>query len=199
MTKDRKKKPSDARHMVSVGVPLGTVLGVLILGAALQSGAAPDLSTVDTDPPLPPPTFVEQRQRTAAPAAETPPRETPSRPTPSPPARTEPAGKRPEAGDTLSRLGRRAMTDVERLEVGAMEWTSQVGVYCDATRVSSLVERVGDQPDLYVLPVLLDDRPCFRVCWGQYADHDQAKQARGLPSALRGNGTFPQRISSVTQ
>ena len=113
--------------------------------------------------------------------------------------RTEPASTRTQPGDAISRLGRRAMADVDRLESSGGEWTSQVGVYCDPQRVSRLVARLEDPSDLYVLPVLLDDRPCFRVCWGHYADHGRAKQARDLPAALRENGTFPQRISSVVQ
>jgi len=195
MTKDRQSGSSDARHLLSVGLPLGTVLGVLILGAALQSGAPEAASSGQSavaDPPLPPPASYEQRRRTVPAPDETPsPEATVRRPAPAPAP--------PDAGDAISRLGHRAMADVGRLESSGDEWTSQVGVYCDPQRVSRLVAQLEVPSDLYVLPVFLDDRPCFRVCWGHYADRGLAKQARGLPAALRGNGTFPQRISSVVQ
>ena len=195
MTKNRQSSSSDARHLLSVGLPLGIVLSVLILGAALQSGPATATSggqSAVADPPLPPPASYGQSRSTVPSAAETPAPEATVR-------RPEPAPATLDGSGAISRLGRRAMADLGRLESSGDEWTSQVGVYCDPQRVSRLVALLEDASDLYVLPVLLEDRPCFRVCWGHYADHGRAKQARDLPAALRENGTFPQRISSVVQ
>jgi len=198
MAKERKADPNDGRHLISVGLPLGTVLGVLILGALLQSG--PSEAVGVTPSPLaeqlpPPPSYAARPQ--------TPPGNEPAtrvdiapRPAAAPPRPTHQTSTR---DNSVSRLGRRALKDVDRLASARNRWTSQVGVYCDAAHVSAMVEQFQGETSLYLLPALIEDRACFRVCWGRYDDQNEARRARDLPAALRGGGTFPRRISSVIQ
>jgi septal ring-binding cell division protein DamX len=191
MAKERKNETSDGRHLVAVGLPLGTVLGILILGALLQSGpshAVGDGPAPIADPLPPPPSYVVSRQL---------PPDTEPAPTV---ASADPADGANVAHDSsVSALGRRALEDVDRLSSATNRWTSQVGVFCDTAHVATLVQQFQDSTSLFVLPAMIQDQACFRVCWGRYDDQDRARQARDLPAALRGGGTFPRRISSVLQ
>ena len=121
-------------------------------------------------------------------------------PADSPPARPERRQPTPSArpADSVSRLARRVMEDVDRLESSGDAWTAQIGVYCDHQRVTDLVQAHGKNPKLYVLPVLLDERACFRVCWGHYGTHDGAAGSRDLPAEFRGEKPIPRRVSTVT-
>lgn len=198
MAKDKNKnaKPTpDGRHLLRVALPVAIVLGVLIVGAVLQSDPSPDTNPPlarNQDPPLPPPSANESSSWSDSDQDDN-------------PLEVESGGAAVETSatvpstDRLSDLARRVMEDVDRLESTGDDWTSQIGVFCDDERVSELVGRHGDRAELFVLPVLLDDRPCFRICWGHYTTHDQAAQARDLPAALRGDPSLPRRISTVTE
>jgi septal ring-binding cell division protein DamX len=205
MAKDRKTKTTpDGRHLLVVGLPVGIVLAVLIVGAVLQSGPAPetDQPLVQAEElPLPPPPAYESRQSGDSALEENQleadigvgPADAP----PVQPQRRQPApSARPAA--SVSRLARRVMEDVDRLESSDDDWTAQIGVYCEDQRVTDLVQAHGKNPKLYVLPVLLDERACFRICWGHYGTHDGAAGSRDLPAEFRGEKPLPRRISTVT-
>jgi len=206
MAKDRKAKTTtDGRHLLVVGLPVGVVLAVLIVGAVLQSGPGPETTSPRAqieETPLPPPpaheparssdTALEENLLEADRGAE--PVEAP----PARPVRREPRATSTTAG-SVSRLAHRVMQDVDRLESTGNAWTAQIGVYCDDQHVSELVDRHGNDSDLFVLPVLLDERACFRICWGHYASEERASQARGLPASFRGEKPLPRRISTVTE
>ena len=206
MAKDRKARTTpDGRHLLVLGLPVGVVLGVLIVGAVLQSEPAPETNPRGAqieETPLPPPsayepgrpsdTALEENLLEANRGTE------PLEPPPARPARRESRATASTA-DSVSRLARRVMQDVDRLESTGDAWTAQIGVYCDDQRVSELVDRHGNNSDLFVLPVLLDERACFRICWGHYTSDDRAAQARGLPASFHGEKPLPRRISTVTE
>lgn len=194
MAKDRKTKTTpDGRHLLVVGLPVGIVLAVLIVGAVLQSGPSPktDQPLAQAEElPLPPPPAYESRQPTDSALEENQlEADIGLEPADSPPVRP---------ADSVSRLARRVMEDVDRLESSGDDWTAQIGVYCDDQRVTDLVQAHGKNPKLYVLPVLLDERACFRVCWGHYRTHDGAAGSRDLPAEFRGEKPLPRRVSTVT-
>jgi len=102
----------------------------------------------------------------------------------------------------LDRMARRAGIDVERLAASTDGWTAQVGVFCDARRVESIVAEFGEQPALLVLPSYHDERPCFRVCWNRYRARDSAVRATDLPAGLRAllsGDPYPRRVTEVLE
>jgi septal ring-binding cell division protein DamX len=83
----------------------------------------------------------------------------------------------------VARLGRRALQDAERLADDRRGFTLQLAVACQADTVSNFVEQSRGDEGLYVLPMTLDGRSCFRVCFGRFETSDAARR-RGLPPAL---------------
>lgn len=102
-----------------------------------------------------------------------------------------------EAG--LEALASRAKVDVDRLR-RAGAWTRQVGVYCSAETVATLLRSPSAAPSgsLHVLPVTLDDgRSCFRLCWGAYPDKNAAESAAIPGELLRGNVPTTRAVAEV--
>jgi hypothetical protein len=89
----------------------------------------------------------------------------------------------PDGPTLLARLGRRALDDARRLGADPGQFTLQLAVACQADTVDALVERVRDESDLYVLPMTLDGRSCFRVCWGSFDTSERARR-QVLPPGL---------------
>jgi hypothetical protein len=80
---------------------------------------------------------------------------------------------------------------VRRLDAAAEPWTAQVVVLCDRARIESELGRFGGDERFHLLPLILDGRPCYRICWGSYADSAGARAADGLPPALRALASHP--------
>jgi septal ring-binding cell division protein DamX len=203
MAKKRKAETSDRRHLLTVGLPVALVLATLVLGALLQSGrgSTSDSAVLDEEAPLPPPPSYEQRWSDSAldeNPLEVDPREMPED---QPPAATAPAPTRPpQPAEGVSRLARKVMRDVERLQATGDPWTAQIGVYCDDQRVDQLARRFADEDRFYLLPVLLEERACFRICWGHFTDRDRASQVAGsLPAPFRGEKPIPRRVAAVLE
>jgi hypothetical protein len=53
-----------------------------------------------------------------------------------------------------------------------------------------LLDQAAGDPQLYLLPALVGAQPCFRLCYGQFADREEAAAAR-LPDGLRQAGMEP--------
>jgi septal ring-binding cell division protein DamX len=135
----------------------------------------------------------------AAPEPAATPAPTPAPPTPAPPA----AGTTPPSvdaaraalrGGRFADAGRGFATHLR----GAAPWTVQVLVACSTETLDKAIQAV-DAPELYVLPVTLQGRACFRVCWGLCASEAQAGQATSqVPRYFIENGARPRVVRSET-
>jgi hypothetical protein len=184
------KQSSGDPGILSFVMLAGGILVVVLLAAVMRTDppvpqllAATDAPVVDTqtDPLVEAPANVD----TAVP----------------PPSTDDPAEPLPPES-VLDRMARRAGADVERLAASAEGWTAQVGVFCDALRVESIVAEFGEQPALLVLPSYHDDRPCFRVCWNRYRARDSAARATDLPDGLRAllsGDPYPRPVTEVLE
>jgi hypothetical protein len=176
MAKEKKRPsrqgPTDAgpdwKHLLLAGSLVGAVLATLILGAVLQVDS--DTVTAQreqdliarTTPAMPTPLQVEP-----------PPREAPAQPEPATPVPADPL--------TADRRGR---DDLRRAAPAATEWTLKFMVSCLPETAEGVLREIGDDPALYLLPVRLDGRACFRICWGRLGSREAALAARGIPAPL---------------
>ena len=80
-------------------------------------------------------------------------------------------------------LVERADDDIRRFEGSPDDWTLQVGAFCNADSVQSLLDRHGASNEFHLIPFASGERACFRVCWGRYADRASGGQAE-LPVGL---------------
>ena len=70
----------------------------------------------------------------------------------------------------------------------------QLLVACSEETIQKAVQQV-DSAELYILPVSLKGRACYRMCWGVYADGERAGSAlRSLPSYFRDGGATPKVV-----
>jgi hypothetical protein len=136
---------------------------------------------------------------TAAPVATpTPP---PAVPTPAPPvARTGPDS----AGEARALLARGALPDAARAFAASMardasgRFSLQVLVACDPENVQKAVNAVPAD-ELFILPVNVKGRACYRLCWGVYDGRPAAEAALpGLPAYFRQGGAAP-RLSPLAE
>ena len=81
-------------------------------------------------------------------------------------------------------LARRAVMDPRRLADSAGGWTLQFMFTCLPETAEQVVHGVGSDSRLHLLPMLQDDQPCFRICWGSYTTRDQALAAADIPAVL---------------
>jgi hypothetical protein len=162
----------------------------------------------------PAPTAVPTVEPTAQPAPSTAPTATPApvatpvptptpapRPTPTPPATS--AGP-PPAGEARSLLARGALADAARAFAASMapdargRFSFQVLVACDPVNVQKAVNAVPAE-ELFILPVDVKGRACYRLCWGVYDGRPAAEAAlSGLPSYFRQGGAVP-RLSPLAE
>jgi septal ring-binding cell division protein DamX len=74
----------------------------------------------------------------------------------------------------------------------------QVLVACDPVNVQKAVDAVPAE-ELFILPVNVKGRACYRLCWGVYDDRPAAEAAlSGLPSYFRQGGAVP-RLSTLAE
>jgi septal ring-binding cell division protein DamX len=161
----------DWKHVVSVTAVIGGVLGALILGAVLQADpeqppAVEPRSVIDAiDPGVEPPQRIGTEEAAALAPPEPAPMEEPSLP---------------------SAVTDRVSHDLQRLTAGDSGWMLQVMAACDEANVQRMIDRIGASEQFHVLPARLDDRPCYRVCWGPFRGRSAALAAiADLPGPLR--------------
>jgi hypothetical protein len=71
-------------------------------------------------------------------------------------------------------------------------FTLQLMIACQEETVGTALARSGGDASLFVLPFSLKGRPCYRVCWGVYANKEQALAAvASLPATYAGEGAQP--------
>jgi septal ring-binding cell division protein DamX len=125
-------------------------------------------------------------RRAAAPAPQAPPpaaapAETLLAPIVSAPEELE-AERPPEAPAPLAQ---RALRDAQRLAQRREAWSAQLAAQCKEDSVAALVAKADGSERLYLVPVTIAGRSCFRVLWGTYASAAEASAA-DIPPALRG-------------
>jgi hypothetical protein len=152
--------------------------------------------------PTPTATAAAATAATAAPVAAPGPTPTPAvRPTPAPPA--APAGPTP-AGAARALLAQGALPDAARAFAASMapaargRFSLQVLVACAPENVQKAVAAVPGE-DLFILPVDVKGKPCYRLCWGVYESRPEAEAAlAGLPAYFRQGGAVP-RLSPLAE
>ena len=97
------------------------------------------------------------------------------------------AGDVPGAGAIFSRMVAASPPDTVTL---------QVLIACETENI--LKGRTATRPDgpLFVVPFRLQERPCWRVCWGRYGDREAARAAAAaLPPYFTAAGLTPVVVS----
>ena len=170
--------------------------------AAASPPAVPATPTPGTAAPTPspiPPAAAQPRPTTAAPTPATPPPAV--RPTPAPAAARPASGSAEQARALLRRgaLAESAHGFATSLATGAeARFSIQTLVACAPETVQKAVDNVSGA-ELFILPVDLKGRSCYRVCWGVYDTRDAAEAAaRGLPSYFRQSGISP-RVTPLVE
>jgi septal ring-binding cell division protein DamX len=168
-----KRTVRDGRSLLPASLLLLAVFGTLVLGAVLRIAPEPP----DAAPPLDPP---------PADAARIPPdfEELPADFEELPAEFEERAAIEPAPAADLARLALRARDDARRLSAPGEAWTLQFMVTRRAETAERLLRELGHDPELHLLPVRLDDEPCFRICWGSFASRESAATASTIPPAL---------------
>jgi hypothetical protein len=184
--------------------------------ATARATPAPPPTTLAAAAATAPPVVVPTAATTATPvptatpaprSATTPPPTPAPRPTPrpvsTPTPRPTPAPVAP-AGDAHALLAQSALPDAARAFATALapgargRFTVQVFVACAPENVQKAVSAVP-APELFVLPVNLKGRACYRLCWGVYDGRPAAEAALGsLPSYFRQGGLSP-RLSPLVE
>jgi len=169
--KSSSKKPDpmeERRRWIAFTILAVVAGGTLLLGAGLSTSAPGDQAA-------PPPQEIEPafEDSTAEPVVD-------NFAAPQPPS---------DAMGAMDRLAERTASDLERMAGESRAWTSQLAVLCDTARVESLLASANQSRSLHLLPTYVDDRSCFRICWGTYDSRDQAVAASDLPPQLR--SAFP--------
>ena len=205
------------------GIVLATVGAWYFLLRTPQAAPAPPRPTpttvaaAPTTTTLPPPVVSETPAVTAPPpvVSATPPPATPPpvvaatptpapvptpRPTPVPAAAS--ASTSPGEGRTLLRQG--ALPEAARsfaatLGPGARgRFSHQLLTACSPDTIAKAVQAVTAD-DLFILPVTLQGRSCYRMCWGVYESRAAAEAARdSVPAYFRQGGASP-RLSPLNE
>jgi septal ring-binding cell division protein DamX len=124
-------------------------------------------------------------------------------PPPTPPPTAAPAPP-PAAGDALAlfRQGafdRSAQASAASLSASAQGGFSvQVLAACSPDTIRKAAQNVSGG-EIFILPVTLNGRACFRVCWGVYESREAAQAGIGtLPDYFRQSGISP-RIAPLVE
>jgi len=141
----------------------------------------------------------------AAPVATLPPPVRPPATTPTtvPAAATRPApAVHAAAGDPRGLLRAGSYADAARGFAGTTRAAAkgstviQLLVACSTETVQKAVENAGG-PELFILPVSLKGRECYRLCWGLYPSEARASQAlRTVPEYFRSGGATPKVVAA---
>jgi septal ring-binding cell division protein DamX len=184
------------KGLVSSALLVAAVALILFAGMFLRHRGPDGLRNVAAPPPSP--ATLLPLGSTITPEVPT---EAVSDPAPATPAevsriveKARPSAPKPAAIDPLvTQLAARAEADYGRLAKARGRWTAQLMVACKPETVDRLLDTASGSSKVYVLPASLNDDPCFRVCFGDYATSKEAAAAADLPASLRGK----ERIGAV--
>jgi len=101
------------------------------------------------------------------------------------------AAPAPQALLRQGSLAEAAHTFARQMRASSGKLTVQVLVACAPDTVSKAIANApGDE--LFILPVSVKGRDCYRVCWGVYASRDEAETGtERLPDYFRQSGSSP--------
>jgi septal ring-binding cell division protein DamX len=173
--------------------------------------STPAPSAVPTVEPTVAPTSAAAPPATPQPTATTAPAATP---VPTPPPTPRPATPRPtpatagsgpaQAAEARSLLAQGALPEAARAFAAEVAPTArgsyslQVLVACDPANVQKALSAVT-APELFILPVNVKGKACYRLCWGVYDGRPAAEAAlSGVPSYFRQGGLVP-RLSPLAE
>jgi uncharacterized protein DUF4388 len=191
--------------------------------AATSEAALNGPAAAATVPPAPAEGAPPSSPDAGAPAMkEAPPgRDVPTAPPGNPPA-SAPAGEPPgqitpaaESGETGSPFSRKERFSEGRghldqgdfaaagriwLEMARQEekdgFTVQFAIACQEESVKKAARRTRGSAEFFILPFSLQDKPCYRLCWGAYPSEEEARAAKGsVPSFFLSEGGNPVVIS----
>ncbi len=165
---DTSATPPDRPPAVDAIFLGGGILLILVLALSLQAG--------------PEPTLARNRRAAGAISVEL---------APNPAAYTvellesAPAPDETPRDETLETLAQRARTDTGRLRATADPWILQIAAVCDPANAEKALVAAGADHRLHLLPALIGDDPCFRICWGPYRTAEDAARADDLSPSVR--------------
>jgi septal ring-binding cell division protein DamX len=183
----------ERRRLIAAGSLSTAVVIVLVVGAVLRTDAPfaettvpvsePTTTTRVVDAPLPEPPEAtpSPEPRMAREAVATPDRHASRTP--------RPAGS----------LAARASADLDRMLDSGGSYTLQLMVSCDLDNARNKLDLAGNNPRLYVLPMELDGKDCYRLCWGSYSTRENAEKVDDLPASLASALDDPPRVRAVAE
>jgi septal ring-binding cell division protein DamX len=124
------------------------------------------------------------------------------RPTPAPEARPSASGGATIA-DARAQLARGALAEAAGTfskalrPAAASRFTVQVLTACSPETVQKAIAATASAQELFVLPVNVQGRSCYRICWGLY-DTRPAAETAAPPAYFRQAGVRP-RVSGVAE
>jgi hypothetical protein len=192
-------------------VAAATPVPVSASPAATSVGASPAASppAAAASTPAPPAASPSTRAAavSAAPVSTLPPPVRPPATTPTTPAaatRPTPAPPAPRAasGDARGLLRAGSYPEAARAFAGSTKAAArgsaviQLLVACSTDTLQKAVENAS-APELFILPVNLKGRDCYRLCWGLYPSEARASSAlRGVPEYFRSGGATPKVVAA---
>ena len=188
--------------MKPVGNPAFACPMVPSLGEAHTAPRPPTTSPTLTTPPPPAPPARVPPVVAPPPSAGAPTgaAQSPPAPRPAPPPPVVPSGfARAHEPLKSGRYLEAARTFREVLSSrGAQGYSIQVATHCDAGRVTDQLQESGVPPELFILRLTVEKRPCWGLYWGVFRStvDAQAGQER-MPPALRQPGQTPVAISRI--
>jgi septal ring-binding cell division protein DamX len=215
--------PAGRSKVPFIAIAVGGVLVATIAAwyFLLRTPAAPPTDVASATPAPPPVTAAEAptpaataaspaAEPTAPPSLEPTPAPTPTpragptaTPAPTPTPRATPVAP-PAGGDARALLAQGALPDAARAFAAALaprasgRFSLQVLVACAPENVQKAVAAVPAE-DLFILPVTVKGRDCYRMCWGVYDSRPAAEAAlSGLPPYFRQGGASP-RVSPLAE
>lgn len=119
------------------------------------------------------------------------------------PAAAAPGGGAPNPGEARSLLARGSLPEAARAFMATVaaaprgSASVQLLVACSAETVQKAVA-AANAPELFIVPVSLKGRDCFRLCWGLYPSEAAAATAtRSVPAYFRAGGAAPRVITAA--
>jgi septal ring-binding cell division protein DamX len=109
----------------------------------------------------------------------------------------------PQGGEARSLLAQGALPDAARAFVASVapgpkgRFSLQLLVACDPANVQKAVSAVSAQ-ELFILPVNMKGKTCYRLCWGVYDGRPAAEAALpGVPSYFRQGGLVARPLAEL--
>ena len=63
-------------------------------------------------------------------------------------------------------------------------FTLQIAIACQEESVKKAARRTRGSVDFFTVPISLQDRACYRLCWGAYSSQEEAQAAKGTVPAF---------------